>query len=240
MSSASYVLLQFLQFRAADYSFLGLQYCRLCMWRCSFAAVSLQFCAADYSFLSLQHRRLRMWRCSFAAVSFMLSGATIYMCGATVYSFLSLQYSITYRFSATVYMGGATVYSFLSLQYRVPYSFLLYFVSTVVCNIACSIAFSSGTGVVICGMAAVAVCGALSVHGVSVLWICSLWEGVCSAVLVFDNFAVSLASVFHLHTSLSSSTLVGMVWRPLRNCCGVWFPCSHCMSRGGVYDGCDS
>ena len=153
VSSASCVALQFLQFRAADYSFLGLQYCRLRVWRCSFAAVSLQFRAADYSFLSLQHRRLRMWRCSFAAVSFMLSD---FVCGATIY------------------MCGTTVYSFLSLQYRIPYSFLLYFVSTVVYNIACSIAFSSGTGFVICGMAAVAVCGALSMHGVSVLWFCSL------------------------------------------------------------------
>jgi hypothetical protein len=53
----------------------------------------------------------------------------------------------------------------LPYSFRRYFAFLRYFVSTVVCNIACSIAFSSGTGFMICGMAAVAVCEALLTVG---------------------------------------------------------------------------
>ena len=225
---SSCVALQFpLQFR---YRFLGSQYP---VWRCS---VTVQF---RYSFRGLQYHQLcvwcssfaagsslliRVWRCSFAPVSFLLGD---FVCDATAYSFLSLQFpSGVWRYSRiSDFVCGATVYSFLSLQFpswvwryyslisstgchsvalqftvyfittvsfrlpnittvsyrqlrvccyslQFPYSFPGYFVSTVVSNIACSIAFSSGTGFVICGMAAVAVCGALLMHGVRSLFTC--------------------------------------------------------------------
>ena len=184
--------------------FLSLQYHQLRVWRCSFVR---------YSFLSLQYRQLRVWRCSFTAVSFLLSdfvcSATVDMtlCGATVYSFLSLHRVWRYSFQFPVsfllsdFVCGATVYMFpsgvwryslisstlchsVALQFTVslatvsfiatvsfrllnittvsyrqlrmwcyslqfPYSFLRYFFNTGVCNIACSIVFSSGTGFMI-------------------------------------------------------------------------------------------
>ena len=115
----------------------------------------LQGCGATVSYLTLC---VALLFTVFSVYSF------LHGCGATVsYHQLCVsvwRYSLQFPSSLQSFrLPNSTTVSYRQLRVwcyilQFTYSFLCYFVSTVVCNIACGIGFSSGTGIMICGMAA--------------------------------------------------------------------------------------